>query len=267
MAIFTEHERKLIDAYSKAQSKEHRDELLSDEAISEKDVIHRLKTEKTHPTRIVNLIQEFVEDIERVQSYYDYVDGNNTDIQLIREELKIAGVYHRWRTILDHWEQLSEGPKRPDEIDESIRTLTDGLTTVDRREDRMEEFNNRVEALFWILKRDQTSDVIDLLRFIRDNSRIEQQQSQEVYQDNQIGSRSWSWYGSRWLGSKHQLIKKHDKSGNKKAYELTDRGGSILRTLEALYESDTIKERAERNNTSVSKTVKDMLAEYPYPRP
>lgn len=265
MTIFTEKERKMIDAYADLQLKEHFTEedlqdLFAKEGISEKDVKHRLKKEKVQPMRIVGLIREFVEDIERVQRYHDYVGGNYSDLHRIRKELKIEGVYFRWETMLEHWKQLADKPRLPDDVDDSISPLYDNIDQVDR-DDRLEEFHKRVDTLFWILNRNQTKEIIELLQFIRDNSRVEQQNSQGVYRENKIEGKSWSWYGSRWLGkSEHQLIREHDKSGSRKAYELTDRGRVVLQTLEALYKSSTVQRRAKNKDKPISEAAKEIFA-------
>lgn len=261
MPIFTEKERKLIDVYADTTLTEaEREARLSELDISEKDVKSRLRTSKTEPLRVVRIIRELANDIERVEHYFNYVEGDRSNLHRIRTELEIQDVYYTLEHYTDYWQRSLENTP-PEDVHSSLSPLHEDLESIDRM-DRVSEWNQRSHAVFWLLEEsDYTSEAVELLQFIRDNS-WRQQQNSDFYEDNRIGGQKISGYGSRWLGGEHNLLTEDERSGSKKAYQLTDRGEAVLATVEELLQSDTVRSRADRKQKPRSQVAASILSEH-----
>lgn len=257
--LFTETERRLIDAYTDLSGEERRKALSE---ISEKDVKHRLKNKKTTPKRLLTVMNTICEDLERLEHYFFQVEGNPEKFQFIQQELDNEDIPHRLTRLFQTWEQQATGSPLPLDLPEATEPLFSKLEDVPVTE-RKEEYSSRLQATLWILRRENPTGIVDLLRFIRDHDRREQQNKQHVMKDNSIQGRSWLWYGPRWLGaSGHGLITEHEHSGNRKAFELTDRGIAVLETLESVVESTVVERRSEREDESIFESAEAVLTEY-----
>ena len=259
--LLTDKQRRLIDAYSDYPPEE-RAELLAD--VDESSVKHRLRAERTDPARVARIVREFVHDLERIERYYTDVESDYSARHRIATELEIEGVYFRLRDILDRWEKRADGPMLPGDLPDALDHLMEGIEEIDR-EDRLSEYDGRIGAVFWILRRDKPQEIVELLRFIRDTSAVAQQsnESQEKLKTNSANGGTWGQYAGRWLGpGEHGLVEEHPRSGNRKAYQLTERGDKVLSTIEALCESGVVENRAYIDEVSTYRAAENILQRY-----
>lgn len=272
--LFGERERRLIDAYAGLPNPSFAPRVKGDgplpteptpdsprqdllEGISEKDVKWRLGNGRTSISRISREFNEFVSDLHRVENYYRFVEGSPTAFAILCQDLEME--IERIEMLLDEWKRLGErAGKPPEPLLEAFEPLQEGVVPFENADD-YNEFDERMSTLLWILTHDMNESIIEVLRFV--NEADWRKQMNELAELS-IGQSNGAEYSGQQLAGRKGLMQLHPRAGNKKAYQLTDRGEAILSTIERLSELSMVKRRADDSTDSLYETAAELISRY-----
>jgi len=275
--IFSENERRLIDAYAgiphqsiappenddgtlptDPPSDEKRQELL--DGVSEKDVKSRLKNGRGSIGRASTLFKEFNDDLHRLENYYRSVKGSPREFYILCEELEVE--IERLESLLAGWKGLAQEPYEsdvPDDLQSAFEPLQESVMSIDPPE-RFNEYNTRQKTVFWILQSEKRAEIVGLLWTIQ--SLDWRQQMGQLDQHN-VGNLNGVQYAGQVLAGKKGLVETDSRSTtNSKAYSLTERGGAVLETITELSELDRVWQYAVENDVPLLKATEAVATNY-----
>jgi len=274
--VFSKSERRLIDAYAgippqsfappmdddgtlatEPPSYANRQQLL--DGISEKDVKSRLRNGRVSPRRVSNLFKEFNDDLHRVENYYRSVEGSPKDFYILCEELKMG--IERLELLLDGWKvyaELAYESDVPDDLQSAFKPLQDSVMSIDPPE-RFDEYNIRQKTIFWTLQSEKRAEIIRLLWAI---DRLNWRQQMGGLDQYKVGDLNGTQYAGQVLAGKKGLVELDSRSGNSKAYLLTERGRAVLETITRLSELDRVWQYAVENDVPLLKATEAVTTNF-----